>query len=120
MQTHWLGIVHPQDQFRVTRIWQLALAGWPRRGMEYRCRNSDGDWVWIEDHIWPVAADLQGRTLVVGSRWHDITARKRCEAEFLLRLLEPMLRRLKPAPQRDHDNVIPFRHPATRSTPHFG
>ena len=76
-------------------LWGLAMKGRPTYGIEYRDQHSDDYWLWLQDSFVPILTDHRGRALVIEGRYSDITPRKRCELEFLIRELEHSLRQLK-------------------------
>ena len=74
--TNWLDLVHPADTDRV-----LATLTGEREddGTEYRFRNADGDWVWLETTVsGDTETDRDCR--VFTSR--DVSDRPRFEAQF--------------------------------------
>jgi PAS domain S-box-containing protein len=45
----WLGIIHPDDLHRVTRVDRHSNETKADYSMEYRLRTADGRWVWVRD-----------------------------------------------------------------------
>ncbi|AAV46056.1 signal-transducing histidine kinase-like [Haloarcula marismortui ATCC 43049] len=74
--TNWLDLVHPADTDRV-----LATLTGEREddGTEYRFRNADGDWVWLETIV-SSDTETDRDCLVFTSR--DVSDRPRFEARF--------------------------------------
>ncbi|KAA9409977.1 PAS domain S-box protein [Haloarcula hispanica] len=74
--TNWLDLVHPEDTDRV-----LATLAGERDddGAEYRFRNADGDWVWLETIV-SSDTETDRDCLVFTSR--DVSDRPRFEAQF--------------------------------------
>jgi len=74
--TNWLDLVHPEDSDRV-----LATLAREREdnGTEYRFRNVDGDWVWLETIV-STATETDRDHRVFTSR--DVSDRPRFEARF--------------------------------------
>ncbi|EMA22700.1 MULTISPECIES: PAS domain S-box protein [Haloarcula] len=74
--TNWLDLVHPEDTDRV-----LATLAGERDddGAEYRFRNADGDWVWLETIV-SSDTETDRDCLVFTSR--DVSDRPRFEARF--------------------------------------
>ncbi|MUV48670.1 PAS domain-containing sensor histidine kinase [Haloarcula sp. CBA1122] len=74
--TNWLDLVHPEDTDRV-----LATLTGEREddGAEYRFRNADGDWVWLETIV-SSDTETDRDCLVFTSR--DVSDRPRFEAQF--------------------------------------
>ena len=74
--TNWLDLVHPEDTDRV-----LATLTSDREddGTEYRFRNADGDWVWLETFV-SADTEMDPDCRVFTSR--DVSDRPRFEARF--------------------------------------
>ncbi len=74
--TNWLDLVHPEDTDRV-----LATLTGEREddGAEYRFRNADGDWVWLETIV-SSDTETDRDCRVFTSR--DVSDRPRFEAQF--------------------------------------
>ncbi|KZX48751.1 MULTISPECIES: PAS domain-containing sensor histidine kinase [Haloarcula] len=74
--TNWLDLVHPEDTDRV-----LATLTGEREddGAEYRFRNADGDWVWLETIV-SSDTETDRDCRVFTSR--DVSDRPRFEARF--------------------------------------
>jgi PAS domain S-box-containing protein len=74
--TNWLDLVHPEDADRV-----LATLTGEREdnGTEYRFRNADGDWVWLETIV-SLDTETDRDCRVFTSR--DVSDRPRFEARF--------------------------------------
>jgi PAS domain S-box-containing protein len=87
----WLRFNHPDDVWRTVRLWERALAGEAVSAVEYRTFNIEGKWVWLEDSFRPLILDSRRQALIIEGCWRDITRRKRCEVEFLLRHWEACL-----------------------------
>ncbi|KOX91726.1 PAS domain-containing sensor histidine kinase [Haloarcula rubripromontorii] len=74
--TNWLDLVHPEDTDRV----HATLAGErDDDGTEYRFRNADGDWVWLETIV-STDTETDRDCRVFTSR--DVSDRPRFEAQF--------------------------------------
>ncbi|WP_434530867.1 PAS domain S-box protein [Haloarcula sp. NS06] len=74
--TNWLDLVHPEDTERVL----ATLAGVREdNGVEYRFRNADGDWVWLETIV-STDTETDRDCQVFTSR--DVSDRPRFEAQF--------------------------------------
>jgi PAS domain S-box-containing protein len=75
----WRARLHPDDLELVKRLHAANLAGEATRG-ECRIQCKDGSWLWVDSQCKPIPGD-DGRTerMLVWS--HDITARKRAEAD---------------------------------------
>lgn len=87
----WLRFNHPDDVWRTVLLWGRALAGETVPAVEYRTFNTEGKWVWLEDSFRPLLVDARRQAVVIEGCWRDITRRKRCEIEFLLRHWEACL-----------------------------
>ncbi|GAA3867749.1 sensor histidine kinase [Haloarcula argentinensis] len=74
--TNWLDLVHPEDAERV----RATLAGEREDdGTEYRFRNADGDWAWLETIV-SADTETDRDCRVFTSR--DVSDRPRFEARF--------------------------------------
>jgi PAS domain S-box-containing protein len=82
--TDWRTRVHPDDLELISRTREANLAG-QATTVEHRTRCRDGSWLWLETSCKPIVND-QGEVwrLLVFS--HDITERKRVEAQYLREL----------------------------------
>ena len=76
----WDQQVHPEDMPRIQ-----GLAGQWRIGevqqIEYRLRNKDGSYRWVQDQLRMAQDEASGERKLVGY-WMDITERKRIEGEL--------------------------------------
>ena len=90
-----LELIHPDDRERVGRlIEELRRKPGASRGVEYRIRDKDGTWRWLEGTVTNLLTDAAVGGMVCNFR--DITERKRAEdAQRLLAeagaLLSPLL-----------------------------
>ena len=84
MSTDWRSRVHPEELELILRTREANLAG-QATTVEHRTRCQDGSWLWLETSCKPILDD-KGRVwrLLVFS--HDITERKRIEAQYLREL----------------------------------
>ena len=84
MQSDWRTRVHPDDLELINRTRAANLAG-EATMVEHRTRCQDGSWLWMETRCKPIR-DAQGEVwrLLVFS--HDITERKRVEAQYVREL----------------------------------
>ena len=84
LHSDWRTRVHPDDLDMVLRTREANLAG-KATVMEHRTRCRDGSWLWLETHCKPIFSDdgVVWRLLVFA---HDITERKRVEAQYLREL----------------------------------
>ncbi|MFB8830163.1 diguanylate cyclase domain-containing protein [Azotobacter sp. CWF10] len=76
----WHRVIHPEDFERVMRGFRAYLDGaQPVYAEEYRCRCTNGDYLWISDHGRFVEFDGQGRpTRMIGAH-RNIHERKLAE-----------------------------------------
>jgi len=83
-KSDWRTRVHPHDLDLVIRTREANLAG-EATVVEHRTRCRDGSWLWLETHCKPIfdAEGVVWRLLVFS---HDITERKRVEAQYLREL----------------------------------
>jgi PAS domain S-box-containing protein len=75
------GFVHPDDQARIAQVFAELLQQ-PGSGttVEYRSRHQDGSWIWVETNALNLLDDPHVGAVVLNI--HDITERKRAEAEL--------------------------------------
>ena len=86
----WDARLHP-DELAAIRQARAANRAGRTTLLEHRVRCRNGDWLWVEARSKPIlGADGQMQQLVIWS--HDITERKRAEAELLAR--ERLLRQV--------------------------
>lgn len=77
----WISSIHPDDLSEFYDQTGLVVST-GQVSLEYRVRNRDGDWLWIQDEVRIVHTahvDQPGRVEIMGS-WLDITARRQAEA----------------------------------------
>ncbi|MFB6222925.1 MAG: PAS domain-containing protein [Haloarcula sp.] len=75
---NWLDFVHPEDEQRVSTALTDPISE-PDNGVEYRFRNAEGDWVWLETFT-SVSTDEEPDYRVFSSR--DVSERPRFKARF--------------------------------------
>jgi PAS domain S-box-containing protein len=87
----WQEWLHPNDADAVRAMLRRMCAGEEPLSIEFRCRNKQGNWIWIHGHGKAVEFNEQGQaTRVIGTHT-DITQRK--EAEEAIRELNAGLER---------------------------
>lgn len=76
----WENIIHPDEYARVMlHIEQYIKGQSDSYHIEYRCKKSDGSYLWIEDRAQAVSRNKEGMvTRLIGAH-HDIHARKTTE-----------------------------------------
>jgi len=79
-KVHFGQLLHPDDQERVVQSINEALEENRNYRIEYRLRDRNGDWRWIEDHGGGV---YEGEEAWLEGFLHDITNRKKAEEELL-------------------------------------
>src|SRR5690606_20141345 len=79
-KVHFGQLLHPDDQDRVVQSINEALKENRNYRIEYRLRDRNGDWRWIEDHGGGV---YEGEEAWLEGFLHDITNRKKAEEELL-------------------------------------
>ncbi len=76
------GILHPDDQLRLTEVMQAHLDGkTPVKELELRLRHKSGEYRWYLDRGKVVARDEHGQALRMVGTITDITSRNRVERE---------------------------------------
>jgi len=77
----WQGLVHPDDEARVTAAWRRSLETGEQFELESRIRRADGSYCWVLERALPLR-DASGRI----TRWlgtvTDIDAQKRAQERF--------------------------------------
>jgi PAS domain S-box-containing protein len=77
----WLGVVHPDDQERLTKQWAHSVRTGEPMSIEFRLRRHDGEYRWHDTRAEPMR-DAQGRVV----RWFgtnmDLHDRRRAEQRF--------------------------------------
>lgn len=81
----WAEAIHPDDRDRVLTAWRTAVAARVVHTYEYRLRDRDGRYRWIETRAVPLEGDGEPRYIAAG---HDITERKEAEEEVRRRVRE--------------------------------
>jgi len=95
-------LVHPEDLAQTQAAWeQLTAQG--TVAATIRCRHADGSWRWIEASHTRVQRQGQAVTLTIG---HDITERKRLEAQFLQAQKMESIGRLAGGIAHDFNNLL--------------
>lgn len=77
--TGWLNALHPNDQGRIARTWQTAVAAQQPYSTEYRLRHVSGEWRWMAVRAVPLHNEDGSLRAWVGMN-SDITERKKAEA----------------------------------------
>ncbi len=78
----WLDVVHPEDRERVKLIWQEAMEKKQNFEMEYRLRQRNGKYIYVEiKGVVLLAEDGEVKEFV--GTLSDVTARKDAEAGLL-------------------------------------
>ncbi len=78
----WLATLHPDDRERVHQDFVRGLETGEFTRMEYRILRPDGAIRWIQDSAWAIR-DAQGAIHRVAGVFHDVTDRRRLEADIL-------------------------------------
>jgi PAS domain S-box-containing protein len=81
----WSARLHPEDQERVTQVYQDYIAGHlPEYRVEFRQKTQSGEWKWILSLGRLVERDSDGRPLRMAGTHTDISERKRNEHALAL------------------------------------
>ena len=81
----WSARLHPEDQERVTQVYQDYIAGHlPEYRVEFRQKTQSGEWKWILSLGRLVERDSDGRPLRMAGTHTDISERKRNEYALAL------------------------------------
>ncbi len=74
---NWLEIIHPEDRDKVVPYLNLILEGKMNKvKIEYRIKNSSGDYIWIKTIADIIQIDDSGKPLLIGGVNREITAKK--------------------------------------------
>ena len=77
----WFNAIHPEDRPRVEHAIAEAVAG-KLFCVEYRIRNSQGQWRWFEDRAF--RCEVNGAETIINGHALDITDQRLAEAELRL------------------------------------
>jgi PAS domain S-box-containing protein len=78
-----LTLIHPEDASRVESYWrQLLIDGNPRESIEYRVRNRQGEWDWLQSRETILSRGEAGGPRQILITLTVITERKRVEQEL--------------------------------------
>lgn len=87
----WESVIHPDDYARVMRNFERFCAGQiDTYSIDYRCKKSDGSWLWITDNALIMERDEQGLVTRILGAHLDIHDRK--VAQLVLMEQNRMLR----------------------------
>lgn len=78
----WLATLHPDDRDRVHQDFMRGIETGEFTPLEYRILRPDGSIRWIQDSAWAIR-DPQGVICRVAGVFHDVTDRRRLEADIL-------------------------------------
>jgi diguanylate cyclase (GGDEF)-like protein/PAS domain S-box-containing protein len=79
----WKDNIHPNDAPRVFKILEEHLSGKRHRfEAEYRLRNRNGHYIWVQDRGKVCEHDDEGRAIRAIGLVHDITTQKQIEVEL--------------------------------------
>jgi PAS domain S-box-containing protein len=69
----WLGVVHPEEQQAVRKLWDSGIASRLAFELEFRLRRDDGVYRWVQMRVRPTidAHGSNGEWLAVGIDVHD-------------------------------------------------
>jgi PAS domain S-box-containing protein len=88
--TSWLGMVHPEDRPRISATFaDLTKLQGDRFEYEYRMRQKDGQWMWVQSLAHIVARDGNGQPIKVAGINLEVTQQK--EAEIRIHALNASL-----------------------------
>jgi PAS domain S-box-containing protein len=88
--TSWLAMVHPEDRPRISATFaDLTNLQGDRFEYEYRMRQKDGQWMWVQSLAHIVARDGNGRPTKVAGINLEVTQQK--EAEIRIHALNASL-----------------------------
>ena len=71
----WLSCMHPDDRMKTTKLIERQLQNGDTGLVEYRFKNSDGEYCWISDSF-KVLYDLKNEPSEIVGAWTDVTAYK--------------------------------------------
>lgn len=79
----WENVIHPEDYPRVMHLFDDYIQRRrPYYQVEYRCRTSDGGWLWIEDRGYVIARNADGSVARMVGAHRNIQERKRSREQL--------------------------------------
>lgn len=80
----WEKLIHPQDYARVMHNFELFTGGQvDSYSIDYRCRKSDGSWLWITDNALIIERDEHGQVSRILGAHLDIHERMVAQRELV-------------------------------------
>lgn len=83
LQHEWAAFVHPVDLENVFQRWRRLLKKGERYSVQYRYRDSQGNWHWILSTIYAILNGVNGRPLRIIGTHVDITESIRTEKDLV-------------------------------------
>lgn len=77
-----IDVAHPEDRQRIRDVLQRLQAGEENALIEYRVRQSSGNYIWVESNLRAIRGQQGAFASGVMTLIRDITERKRVEAEL--------------------------------------
>jgi PAS domain S-box-containing protein len=77
------AIVHPEDLERVVNVVKVMQTGINKSTLQYRVKNRQSEFIWIEDNAMVVQRDASGKATRILGSFIDISDRKKIEIELV-------------------------------------